>query len=527
MIKLRTRETKTLVAVHGWSGALLGLLLYAVIVTGTAAVFANEIKAWSGGLLGTSDPFARPLNALIERLEAETPEDLREDLSIRATPAGNLWAFFHVDEKVNGVPKERGILYTIAPDGRVIARAEGYGDEIVAADPFSALGRFYVDLHVRLHVPNPWGLILTGILGLAMLVAAVSGIMMHRHLFTDIFTLRGRGRLVGLRDLHSVAGTWTLPHAFVLAFTGAYLSFAIAVGLPMLAKIAFQGDVREMITVLNGLRVVDARPAASANLDDVLSDARDRAAAPLLLVGMTNRGRADARITVFPAPKHGDLSAMRFIYDGATGALIRERPVLGTKPSMGASLLGLVAPLHFGNFAGWWSRAVWFALGAAGAYVTWSGLSLWVRRRADQRGWRALGRTTAWVGGGLPFAMAAAAAGYFISRPALTTVFWTAAAFLIAAALALVPALWARHVERIPPLLFGATGAVLLALPFLRFAAGGPGWNAALATGQSAVPAMDVLVVLGGVVCIVSSVIALRSQQADGIAAGAIVQPAE
>jgi uncharacterized iron-regulated membrane protein len=527
VIKLRTRETRTLVAVHGWFGAVLGLLLYAVIVTGTAAVFANEIKAWSGGLLGTSDPFARPLNALIERLEAETPKEFREDLSIRATPAGNLWAFFHVDEKVNGVPKERGILYTVAPDGRVIARAEGYGDEIAAAEPFSALGRFYVDLHVRLHVPNPWGLILTGILGLAMLVAAVSGIMMHRHLFTDIFTLRGRSRLVGLRDLHSVAGTWTLPHAFVLAFTGAYLSFAIAVGLPMLAKIAFQGDVREMITVLNGLRVVDARPAAPANLDDVLSDARDRAAAPLLLVGMTNRGRADARITVFPAPKHGELSAMRLIYDGATGALIRERPVLGTEPSVGASLLGLVAPLHFGNFAGWWSRAVWFALGAAGAYVTWSGLSLWVRRRADQRGWRALSRTTAWVGGGLPFAMAAAAAGYFISRPALTTVFWTAAAFLIAAALALVPALRVRHVERIPPLLFGATGSLLLALPLLRFAAGGPGWNAALATGQSAAPAMDVLVVLGGVACIVSSVIALRSRQAGGITAGAIVQPAE
>ena len=85
-----------------------------------------------------------------------------------------------------------------------------------------------------------------------MLVAAVSGILMHRHLFTDIFTLRGRDRMVGLRDLHSVAGTWTLPHAFVLAFTGAYLSFAIAVGLPMLAKIAFKGDVRQMVTTLNG-----------------------------------------------------------------------------------------------------------------------------------------------------------------------------------------------------------------------------------------------------------------------------------
>ena len=72
----KARETKTLVAVHGWAGAVLGLLLYAVIVTGTAAVFANEIKAWSGGLLGTREPLGRPLNALLARLEAETPEEL-------------------------------------------------------------------------------------------------------------------------------------------------------------------------------------------------------------------------------------------------------------------------------------------------------------------------------------------------------------------------------------------------------------------------------------------------------------------
>jgi uncharacterized iron-regulated membrane protein len=360
-----------------------------------------------------------------------------------------------------------------------------------------------------------------------MLAAAISGILMYRHLFRDIFTLRDRSRLVGWRDLHSMAGTWTLPHAFVLAFTGAYLSFAIAVGFQMLAKIASNGDAREMVTVLNGPGVADARPAAPANLDHVFSDARRRAGAPLLSASVENRGRADARITVFPSPKPGELSATRLIYDGATGAFVRDRPIIGTKPSVGASLLGLVGPIHFGNFAGWWSRAVWFALGAASAYVTWSGLTLWIRRRSDQPGWRVLGRVTAWVGGGLPFAMAAAAVAYFISLPSLTTVFWTATAFLIAAALALVPALWVRPVERVPPLLFGATGALLLALPVLRLAAGGPGWQAGLATGQSTVPGMDVLVVLGGVVCIVSAIAALRSQQVTEHVADSIVQPAE
>ena len=127
MINLKARETRTLVAVHGWAGAVLGLLLYAVIVTGTAAVFANEIKAWSGGLLGTSEPLSQPLNAVLARLEAETPKEFREDLSLRATPAGNVLAFFHADEMINGARRERGVLYTIGPNGRVISRAEGWG----------------------------------------------------------------------------------------------------------------------------------------------------------------------------------------------------------------------------------------------------------------------------------------------------------------------------------------------------------------------------------------------------------------
>ena len=141
MINLKARETRTLVAVHGWAGAVLGLLLYAVIVTGTAAVFANEIKAWSGGLLGTAEPLGQPLNAVLARLEAETPEKFREDLTVRATPSGNVWAFFHTDETVNGVRRERGILYTIGPGGRILSRAEGLGNELAANDPFTALGR--------------------------------------------------------------------------------------------------------------------------------------------------------------------------------------------------------------------------------------------------------------------------------------------------------------------------------------------------------------------------------------------------
>ncbi len=94
-----------------------------------------------------------------------------------------------------------------------------------------------------------------------MLAAAVSGLLMHRHLLRDIFTLRpGAQRLVSRRDLHTVAGTWILPHAFVLAFTGAFFSFAISVGVPVLAKIAFNGNQPAMIEALIGIQKTARSP---------------------------------------------------------------------------------------------------------------------------------------------------------------------------------------------------------------------------------------------------------------------------
>ena len=226
-----------------------------------------------------------------------------------------------------------------------------------------------------------------------------------------------------------------------------------------------------------------------------------RAGAPIALVSIDHFDRANSHITIRLFQREGSLMLTTLTYAGATGAFISEKPILGTRPSIGGSVFALMGPLHFGNFAGWWSKAVWFALGAASAYVTFSGLALWVRRREERPGWRALGRLNAWVGAGLPFAMAASAVGYFLALKTDATLYWTPAAFVIAAAFALIPALIVRA-ARITPILFSATGVVLLTLPVLRIATRGPSWSAALAAGQLAIPVLDILVSIGAVACL-------------------------
>ena len=110
---------------------------------------------------------------------------------------------------------------------------------------------------------------------------------------------------------------------------------------------------------------------------------------------------------------------------------------MGNTPSSGATLYGLMAPLHFGSFAGLLSKAVWGALGIAMCFVILSGFRLWVRRRADDPLWRGFSRAVQTTGYGLPVAMLTSAYAFFLARPAGDPFWWTPVGFLPGAALAI------------------------------------------------------------------------------------------
>src|SRR3546814_6995964 len=133
-------------------------------------------------------------------------------------------------------------------------------------------------------------LLLTGILGLAMLVAAISGLLIHRHLFKDIFTLRTRANPVLVdRDRHSVAVTWSLPFAFILAFTGSFFAFFGTIGVPVVAMAAFSGDVQALNdAVFGNPGKPDPRPAAIGNLDRITADAIRRTGEAPTFVAIEN-----------------------------------------------------------------------------------------------------------------------------------------------------------------------------------------------------------------------------------------------
>ncbi|MES2497234.1 MAG: PepSY-associated TM helix domain-containing protein [Pseudomonadota bacterium] len=502
MIHLQKEDTKLMVAVHGWSGILLGLLLYAVVITGMVAVFAEEIGIWSAGHVETRSAFERPFDQAIRTAAARTPPKYYEGADIFEIGDHNLGAFFHRHEtEPDGEFVSRGIYYQFDREGRIVKAAHGTGEEVFGPRNDDALSSFLVDTHVRLHIPNPWGLILTGILGLAMLVAAISGLLIHRHLFKDIFTLRRKANPVLVdRDRHSVAGTWSLPFAFLLAFTGSFFSFFGTIGVPIVAMAAFGGDVQALNdAVFGNAAKPDTRPVAIGNLDRVAADALRRTGGAPTFVTIENFGRADAQITSFHEPKERGLEPQTLLYSGASGAFERVKPSIGKQPSAGGTLAAIMAPIHFGNFAGVLSKAIWFGLGFAMCYVTLTGLRLWlVRRREAARSLGWLERAVTVVGFGLPFALVACSAAFLLTMPLGSAVFWTPTAFVGASLLAIFGGMALRSNAVLDTGLQTATGAILALLPVLRLVTGGPGWGEALSVGQPIIVAVDIGLVLAG-----------------------------
>lgn len=504
MIALTQRKMKLLIGVHGWSAVMLGFLLYAVVLTGTIAVLAKEIGYWSIGHIYTRSALVQPVNDIVQKLSRKVGRAYREDVSIGTTHSGTLRVYFHKGvRKADGLTRDRGVLFEVDPKtGDVLSRREGFGLDLRKSDQPSVLKRFLVDTHVQLYMPRPWGLLLTGVLGLAMMAAGVSGFIIHRHLIRDAFTLRKRETsALTARDRHSVAGTWGLPFAFLLAFTGCFFSFAGSIGIPALAMVAFGGNVSQAQRIVNGTQF--ERPGKrikTGDLDAMLADARKRSGAVPAGISVQFFARKNARVTISHFPKFGELRGKLYVYRGLTGEFVKEKPGVGQVPSSGSNLLAIIGPLHFGNFAGLLSKAIWVALGFSSCYVIISGLTLWLRRRLPGSAWGWFERYVHVLAIGLPLSLVASAFAFFLFRGTPAVISATPLGFVIAAGSLCVLALFlsGRRLERT---LWIALSLSLLLLPLMRMMTGGPGWPAALDNGAGIVVAVDLMLLCAATGC--------------------------
>ncbi len=195
---------QSMAGLHSWSGLILGWLLFAIVLSGTATVFRSEISGWMRPEIARTAPPDAAIEAAVRWLGEHHPK-----------AAG--WYLTAPDERIATTQAVFGRSRRTARLSRHRTRSRQ------RAAPMSRAtlgGEFLYRFHFELQLPYPWGRFLAVAAAMMMLIAIVSGIIIHKRIFKDIFTFRaGKGKRSWL-DAHNVLGVLALPFHLMITATG-------------------------------------------------------------------------------------------------------------------------------------------------------------------------------------------------------------------------------------------------------------------------------------------------------------------
>ncbi|MET0334566.1 MAG: PepSY-associated TM helix domain-containing protein [Rhizobacter sp.] len=392
----------TMAWVHTWFGLVLGFVLMAAFFFGSLSVFDREIDRWAVPATRVAaqgvPSFDTVLRPILERMQPE-PADIAALQGKLSGPVParfdtiNYWdirsstrdpvTHIYAGYEVPGAKSPDELIYAT----RMVVGATG---QVLEKQPsFIGTGLFY-PLHINLTLE--WGQLGAWIIGLAafvMLAALVSGVVMHRKIFRELFTFRPRKALLrSTLDLHNLTGVVALPFHFffalsgLLIFTGIYFPIAETQLHPLheLHERHEEADAavpRRRAGVAAPLASVDAMVAQAQQHWAARGLSGKVEALVVMHVGDTN-GRVivvnanENRVTAFPGST--------LYFRASTGEMLRESP----GPSATGHVLEYVAGLHLVHFRHWMLRWLYVAGGLLGCVCIATGFIFFVEKRKAQ-----------------------------------------------------------------------------------------------------------------------------------------------
>ena len=336
---------KAIFQIHLWTGIGLGLYVLAISVTGSALVFRNEMyKSIETG------PKVVPVGE--KRLT-------QKELSAAAERAHPGYSVSYVWESKK--PNETTELWLSRGDSKKQLLFDPYtGQDLGESIPYSIqILKWTADLHTDLLL-GKGGRNANGIGGFFVALLCLSGIVIWwpgiRN-WRRALTIQWGANWKRLNfDLHSAVGFWSISIVFIFGFTGAYLVFTMP----------FQ-------------RVIDYfAPLNVYKLPDEFTLAQP---APLAQPTSEVQFVTVAEETPQPPPRRRR----------------REPPPY----SFGDKIVRWQSWLHFGNFAGWKTKALWVVLGLIPPFLLVTGAIMWWNRVLSREARRSKRRQEA-AAGALP-----------------------------------------------------------------------------------------------------------------------------
>lgn len=363
---------------HTWVGLLAGWILYFMFITGTAGYLNYEIDRWMAPELPLPQ-VSTDAPAAVDKADAW----LRQHAPADSTR----W--------IIRVPVDRQTPYLTAlwlggEGGRGEARLD-----LTTGEPFNARetggGRSLYVMHYDLHyMPQIWGQWIVGVCTMFMLVALITGVVVHKKIFKDFFTFRpGKGQRSWL-DAHNVVSVVSLPYQLMITYSG--LVFFLLTYMPFVVNSVYgPGAEGRQAFIQESFSQLPVPPPAGTAA--TLLPLRDRvvqsqvfwaANAGVRVIDIRNPGDAHAQVILRQTTPPGALrnGGETLVYDGASGDLLAHQPKIESPASAFRSVL---LALHEGHFAGPILRVLYVLSGLLGAAMIGTGLVLWTAKRRSRK----------------------------------------------------------------------------------------------------------------------------------------------
>ena len=348
--------------IHKWSSLVCTVFMLLLCITGLPLIYHHEI----GHLLGNEvevpvmapDTPKADLDTVIAAGKALYPGKIMMYMSQEADEP-NVWNLTLGDHPTDENFKP------IAVDART---AKVLGQTNIEDTFIGVMFHLHVDLYAGL-----WGKLFLGFMGLLLVVAIVSGVVLYAPFMRKLeFGTVRRDRAPRLKwlDLHNMLGIVTLVWALVVGATGMINTWA-----DLLLKYWQVTEMADMVAPYKNL----PPPTSLASMQQSMS--RAVAAEPGMKVGFVAFPG-----TPFTSAHHygifmrGEEALTSRLYkpvlvDAQTAQITDRRDL----PWYLTALL-ISQPLHFGDYGGGWMQFLWAMLDIATIIVLGSGLYLWLKR---------------------------------------------------------------------------------------------------------------------------------------------------
>lgn len=366
---------------HTWSGLVLGGLLYFIFITGAIGYFTMETDRWMRPEIVIVDKTIDQVQLLAvaeKRLTQKAPDASSWSVSF---PGGRKHSLIiewknPLDEET-GQGGERQTEYLDPQTGQAITVRDTGG------------GRLLYRMHYRLHyMPVVLAYVITSLAAMFMLIALITGIVIHKKIFIDFFTFRPGKKQLSWLDMHNVLSVLPLPFHLMITYSG--LLFLMFTTMPsvIVASYGFDEGTRdrffaEAFPSFVEESSVNNAAAENVSLSSILQQLEPRwGKNQLRWVDIENRGQKNAKIEVARQGYTGLSRGERLVYSGLSGELQHDSS--SVQHSGAQKFRTVMVNLHEGLFSGIGLRWIYFLSSLMGAGMIATGMILWAGKRRLQ-----------------------------------------------------------------------------------------------------------------------------------------------